>query len=212
MQTHQTSLQKIGGLTAFANALLGAGTLVVAIGLIGPAALADPNKLVELAINNPSPLIIQDLLKLASAATAIVLIVVLFNRLRGGSPITMGVASLFGLLSVLCLLANASLSLFAVSQATNFAQGRPELGAQLNGIIGLLGMAVIVVNGLWHLLVGWTALKTERLPRRLSYLGLVMGGLSLLPPLGVIVLLLGVGWSVWLGRLLLRNSSVSQIA
>lgn len=196
--THPAGLQKIGGLAAFANALIGAGALVVAIGLIGPAALADPGKLADLAIHNPAPLIIQDALKLASAVTACVLIAALFNRLRTGFPAVMVIASSFGLLSVLCLLANAGLSLFVLSQT---ARGMAA-GAQLQGLIGLLGMAVIVANGVWYLLVGWAALKAGRLPRPLCYLGVGMGGLSLLPPLGIVVLLLSLAWSVWLGLVL----------
>jgi hypothetical protein len=57
-------------------------TLVVAIALIGPSALADPSKLVDLAIHNPAPLIIQDGLKFVSAAIASVLILALASRLR----------------------------------------------------------------------------------------------------------------------------------
>lgn len=205
MQTDWLNTHGVGGIAAYLNALLAMGALVVVFGLIGPAALTDNTKLVELAINNPAPLFIQDALKFASAVVASVLVVALFNRLRGESPTVMGWATLFGFLAILCLLANASLSLYAVSQAANFAQGQAEMGRQLNGLAGLLGLAVIAVNGLWYLLVSWSALKANQLPRPLSYLGLVMGGLSLLPPLGVIVLLLSVVWSAWLGRTLLRG-------
>lgn len=202
METYRLNTEKAGGLAAFINAFLAIAALVVAFGLIGPAALTDNAKLVELAISNPAPLIIQDLLKFASAAVAIVLVVALFNRLHSQSPTVTRLATLFGFLSVLCLLANASLSLYAVSQAANFAQAQTGMGNQLNGLINLLGMAVIAITGLWYLLVSWSALKTDQLPRRLSQFGLVIGGLSLLPPLGVIVLLLSIAWSLWLGRVL----------
>ncbi|MCC6189148.1 MAG: DUF4386 family protein [Anaerolineales bacterium] len=211
MQTYWLNTQRVGGLAAYVNALLAIAALVVLFGLIGPAALTDNTQLVELAINNPAPLVIQDLLKFTSAAVASVLVVALFNRLRGEAPAVMGWATLFGFLSILCLLANASLSLYAVSQAANSAQGQAELGKQLNGLAGLVGLAVIAVNGLWYLLVSWSALKTNQLPRPLSYLGLVMGGLSLLPALGIIVLLLSVVWSAWLGQTLLRSHQSTPV-
>lgn len=210
MQTYQTGSQKIGGLAAFINALLGLGALVVAFGLIGPAALTDPSELAELAIHNPMPLIIQDSLKLGSAAAAIVLIMALFKHLRGNSPTRIKTATALGFFSVLLLLTNAGLSLFTVSQAAYFAQSQPGIATELNGLIGLLGLAVIAVNGLWYLIVSWTALKMERLPKWLCYLGLVIGGLSLLPPLGVVVLLLSVVWSLGLGLALWQSAYISE--
>jgi hypothetical protein len=81
----------------------------------------------------------------------------------------------------------------------------------LNGAIGILAFAAIFANGPWYLLVSWSALKPGRRPSGLGYLGFVMGALSFLPPLGVIVLLLSIVWSVWLGRTWLRKSDLSAI-
>lgn len=199
MKPYLLNTNKAGSPAAFINAFLAIMALVVAFGFIGPAALTDNSKFVELAITNPLPLITQDLLKFASAIVTTILIVALFYRLHGKSPILAGLAALLGLLAIACLLVNASLSLYAVSQAASFAQAGAELGNQLNNIIGLLAVAVIAINGLWYLLVSWAALKTNQLPRRLNQLGLLIGGLSLLPPLGVIVLFLSIVWSLWLG-------------
>jgi hypothetical protein len=79
----------------------------------------------------------------------------------------------------------------------------------LIGVIGLLGIAVIFLNGVWYILISWSALKYNRLPKPLSYLGLGMGLLSLLPPLGILVLLFGVVWSLWLGQVLLKSEGAS---
>jgi hypothetical protein len=205
MQKYQKNIQQIGGIAAGMNVAVTVTTLIVAIGFIGPAALADPNILMDLAIRNPVPLIVQDVLKLVSAGIGVILILALHNRLRNDYPRLMRAATVFGLLSVLCLLINAGLSLYSVSHAASFMEEKIELGKQLNGLINLLGMAVIAINGLWYLLVSWAALKTGGLPRRLSYLGLTMGGLSLLPPLGILVLVLGIPWSVGLGKMLLKK-------
>jgi len=200
-----SNVQTIGGVAAFINAVVSGATLVVAFGLIGLSALIDSRKLVELAISNPTPLIIQDVLKLVSAAIAVVLITALFNRLKSDAPKLMRVAAAFGSLAVLCLVINAGLSFFSVSQAANYALMTSDTSNQLIGMISLLGIAVIFLNGVWYLLISWSALKHHRLPKPLSYLGLGMGLLSLLPPLGILVLLFSVAWSLWLGQVLLKS-------
>ena len=72
-------------------------------------------------------------------------------------------------------------------------------------MIGLLALGAIVLDGVWLLLISWIALKHQQLPKRLCYLGLGMGVLSLVPPLGIIVLLLGIVWSGWSGRVFLKS-------
>lgn len=74
--------QKSDEIFAFVNAVVAAAMLFVALVLIGPAALTDPAKLIGMAINNPTPLIIQDALKIISAGISVILIVVLLRFLN----------------------------------------------------------------------------------------------------------------------------------
>ncbi len=194
----------MGSVAAFANAFAAGASLFVAVALIGLGALSDPQQLAALAISNPMPLIVQDLLKFVSAAAASVLIVVLWKRLRDAAPTMLRVATGFGFLAVGLLLANAVLSLFAISQAANFSANDAATANSLNGIIGLVGLAVIVTNGVWYLLVNWAALKSGRLPRGLCWLGVVVGAASLVPFLALGVLVLGAAWALWLGIFLWR--------
>jgi len=223
MQKNRVNIQQIGGMAAFMNVAAIMATLIVAFGFIGVAALSDPNKLMELAIHNPAPLIVQDILKIISSGIAIILILALNNRLQDGFPKLMRTAIWFGSTSVLCLLINAGLSLLMVAQVAGifqeqtwsnnlvyvmFQQQRMTtsvLQEFLNGLINILGMAVIVINGVWYLLVSWAALRMNSLPKWISYLGMIMGGLSLLPPLGILILFLGIPWSFGLGGTLLKK-------
>lgn len=195
--------QRLGGVAAGVNALVGVATLLVALLLIGPAVLADRTRFIALALNNPTPIIIQDFLKFIAAAATLLLIGVFFQRLRTAKPLIINIASLFGVFAVLCLLANAILSLLAVSKA----QAGDPSGAQLNTIIGLLAMSIGLTNGLWYLLVHWVALQSGRLPRGLSWLGIAIGALSLIPILGLFGLILIIVWSSWLCRFLLKEHS-----
>ncbi|MBX7234439.1 MAG: hypothetical protein K1X65_08645 [Caldilineales bacterium] len=190
----RTSLT-LGVYAAFVQAFAAAASLVTAVALIGLAALSDPARLAALAVHNPLPLLLQDSLKFVSAAASIVVIVALFRRLRSAAPTAAGVAAACGLLAVTLLLANAALSLAAVTQA----RAGLAVDARLSGLVGLLGMAAIAVNGLWYLLVSWTARTAARLPLALCWLGLALGVLSLVPFLALLVLVLSVVWSLWLG-------------
>jgi succinate dehydrogenase/fumarate reductase cytochrome b subunit len=198
-------LQKLGGIAAFINVAVAIATLAVATILIGFTAMSDPSKLAELAVHNPAPLIIQDGLKFVSAAISIVLILALANYLQRDTSTLLSIASGFGFFSVFCLVVNATLSLYAISHATVLEQEAGLMGGQLSHMIGILAMAVLFCDGLWYLLISWAALKSQKLPKRLCYLSLGIGAFSLVPPLGIIVLLLGIVWSVWIGRVLLRE-------
>lgn len=197
-------LQKLGSIAAFINVIVAIAMLAVAVVLIGMPTIADPSKLVELAAHNPTPLLIQDGLKFISAATSSVLILALANYLDHNASALLSVATGFGFCSVLCLVGNAILSLYAISQAATHDHMTLLGGHQLNSMIGFLAGAAINLDGLWCFLVNWTALESQRLPRPLCYLGLGMGVLSLVPPLGIIVLLLSMVWSVSIGRVLLK--------
>jgi hypothetical protein len=201
-----THLQKLGGIAAFINVIVVMATLATVIFLIGFSALVDPNQLIDLAIYNPAPLLIQDGLKFVSAGISSVLILALRNYLRRDDPALLSVATGFGFLSVLCLVGNATLSLYAISQASTYNQESLS-GNHLSSMIGILAVAAISLDGLWLLLVSWTALKSQQLTNPLCYLGLGMGVLSLVPPLGIIVLILSIVWSVWMGQVLLKEES-----
>ncbi|MDB9528667.1 hypothetical protein PN498_21930 [Oscillatoria sp. CS-180] len=209
-----TSLQKLGGIAAFLNAIVAIATLAIVVFLIRLSAIADPTKLNELAIHNPLPLLVQDGLKLFSAALSTVLVLALASYLRrhdsANNSATL-VASSLGILSALCLAGNAAVSLYGITQATTLDDLTEFNGDQLNNWIRFLALAAIGLDGLWLFWISWLALKHRRLPVYLCYFGLVMGMFSLIPPLGLIVLILGIFWSIWIGNVLLQDALTNEI-
>lgn len=192
-------LQKVGALAAFANALLGVAMLLVVFILIGPA-LTDREKFIDMALHNPGPLILQDILKFASAAASCVLVWALSRHIDDARSPLVRPGSLCGFISILFLLVNACLSLYATTNAAGL-----EDGAQVNLVISLLGLAAIFVNGFWYLFENLMARKNKCLPGPLIGLGLVIGVISLVPFLGIFVLILSLVWYIWLGVVLLRR-------
>lgn len=198
------SIQKSGAIAAFANVVVAVVILFVAIVLIGSAVFSDPAKLINMAIHNPAPLIVQDILKYISAGISVMLILALLRLSNQNKSMALTLGAGFGFLSAFCLVVNASLSIFAISKASTFLENG-EMGIQLNFIINILAVAVLLLNGIWLLLFNWVALKAKFLPKVLAYLGLVIGIFSLLPPLGILVLLLSIFWSAWIGLVLLNK-------
>ncbi len=197
-QNSKREFEKLGGIAAFVSAGAAGASLFVALVLIGMDALSDPQRLAELARVNPLPLLLQDALKILTAAAAFILVMVFRKTLRERAPTMARAAVVLGLLAIGLLLANALLSIFAVAQAANPSPNFSG-GDALTAVIGLLGMGAIMANGIWYLLVNWAALKNSLLPRGLCYLGLVLGAASLIPFLALGVLVLGVAWAIWLG-------------
>lgn len=113
----------------------------------------------------------------------------------------MRIATIFGLLAIGLLLANATLSIFAVSQAASRSKTIAG-GDTLNAVIGMLGMGTIMANGLWYVLANWSAYSYKMLPRCLCWLGLAIGTTSLVPFLALVVLVLGIVWAIWLAIVL----------
>lgn len=190
---------KTGGIAALIYGALSLSALVIAIGFIGYPAIADNEALSELAINNPSPLLVQDYLKIITAATSIILIKAMYSLYKQESPKLMFTGSLFGVIAAFCLLANALLSLYALSQASNFTLQSSDAIQFIRLIIVVLGFLVIVMNGIWYLAINWTGLNSGKFPKMLSCLGIVIGVVSMLPPLGILVLFLSIFWLMWLG-------------
>jgi hypothetical protein len=200
------NLQAVAPFAAFTNGVVAIATLYVALIMIGPEVLMDRSLFVEMAINNPTPIFIQDVLKFISAACMSVLIITLFRRLGNQAVGRMRFASLAGFLSILLLLANAVVSLLATANAGEWADTGSSNGNELNQLIGVLAMASIFSSGLWYLLTSWTAIKTRQLSRGLNYTGLAIAALSLIPVVAIAALLVGVVWSFWLGSILVKDA------
>ena len=86
-------------------------------------------------------------MKLVSAIISIVLILTLTNYLQRDAPVLLSVATGFGFLSVLCLVGNATLSLYAIIQASTHDQAALS-GNHLNNVIGILAVIAISLDGL----------------------------------------------------------------
>jgi hypothetical protein len=183
-----------GALAAFLNALISASMFAVAMLWIGPEAMSSPEHMAEAARDRRAALLTQDILKLASVAVSLVLIVVLARHIGLTTPSARTSIVGIGVLGEAALLGNAAFSLVALGGNAT---------ADILSLIGMTALGSLVIGGIWLILVNAIAWRHRCLPRVLCLIGLVAGtaslGVLVFPPVSLVSLVLGMAWSVWLG-------------
>lgn len=147
-------------------------------------------------------------------AVLVLLVVALHERLAPAAPALTKAASAFGLIwaglvIATGMIANVALSVVGDLHGVNPA-GATLAWQTLNVVQEGLGGGVELVGGCWVLLVSVAALRTGALPAWLNDLGSaigVAGILTVIPPLGELGAVFGLGqivWFTWLGIVMLR--------
>jgi hypothetical protein len=215
------TLQRWGGIAA----LVGAGTnllgLVVFIGLLQPKGIGaddpDPAKVVALLADNRAAMLAwYGITYLVFGASVIVLTLALLERLTTAAPGLGQAVTVFGLIYATLVLLIGTLSIEDLNTVVRLGSedtARAEtvwvtLTAVEDGL-GAGGGETIALS-VWLLMLSWVALRADRLPRFLNYLGAVVGAAGVLSVLvGSLALMsvngLGlIAWLVWLGIAMLR--------
>lgn len=217
------TLQKFGGFAALYMAVAYLVGIVLFLVVLDYPSITDPAQKVALNVDKQMIVFSSNLLLYVFFGVALVAFsLALYNRLKSGAPALMQAATAIGLIwagSLIAsgMVANAGLAaivpLYAIdpTQAALTWQGIESVA---NGLGNANGE---ILGGLLTLLVSLAALRAGGLPKALNILGLLVGAagiLSILPGLTGLIEVYGLSkiiWFVWLGIVLLRNSS-SQVA
>ena len=213
-------LQKIGGVAALIQAAVYLVAMVLFLGILIPAGYGtstDPVQNVAfLADNQTAVYAVNVLVYVASSVLVAVLALALYNLLKASSPVLTQTATIFGFIWAGVLIATAMIASIGLSTIVDLYGQDPAQAASLWMTIQVvqdgLGGGTEIVGGIWVLLASLAALRAEMLPRILNYLGVVVGAagiLSVIPVLGGLVDLFGLGaivWFAWLGVVMLRTS------
>ena len=127
-------------------------------------------------------------------------------------------ATAFGLIWAVLVIASGTIHNIGMETVVDLYGQDPAQAATVwlaiesvfNGLSGLE-----IVGGTWVLLTSWAALRAGELSRALNYLGVVIGVAGILSAvpvlgelgLGIIFALGQIVWFVWLGIVMLRDSS-----
>lgn len=191
-------LKKYGAFAAFANALL---IMVILIVDFAAILFINNSDRFSMMLYNSGLLLVQGALKLFSLTATGVLIVALSKRIAPNRSPLLRAGPLFGFVALLLLLVNACMSFYAIAQTLSVTAGDPVYPT-----IDLLDTASMFIAGFWYLVENWVARQSKILPTPLANLGLVVGIISLVPQLWMIVLVLSLVWSVWLGAVWWRDA------
>jgi Domain of unknown function (DUF4386) len=212
------TLQKSGGIAALYMAAAHLIGIVIFLVILDYLSITDSAQKVALNVEKQTVVFSTNLLMYVLFGFAlIVLSLALYDRLKSGAPALMQVATAIGIIwagSLIAsgMVANAGLATIVPLYAKDPAQAAltwQGIEAMANGLGNANGE---ILGGIWTLLVSIAALRTDRLPKGLNILGLlvgIVGIITIIPALNAFTGVFGLGqiiWFVWLGIVLLRNS------
>jgi len=204
-----------GAIASLLNACIAIANIVVVFGVLGTEVAEHPARIADLVRIQPFPLVLLELFKIFSAAAALFVVLAIRQRLKRDSSRGIEFATFAGVVSVVLLLSAGMLGTVAIALANRSDGAGQDVSFRtyltFTMTINALGLAAVFANGIWYVLVSSLAIRTGLLPRKLEYVGVPLGAASLiaalLPAVALLVLVLGLVWSVWLGVFLLRTPS-----
>lgn len=216
------TFQKAGGIAALAHAFAYLVGIVMAVTLIFPVLDADTAGYIEFVRDNQFLMHSWILICYwGSAITVVIVALALYDRLKAGSFGLMQVATAFGLIWAGLIIGSGNLMLNNFHVVVDLYAVDPSQAATAWTILEAVENGITsgneLVGSLWVLLLSYSALRHGGLPKAMSLAGLalaIIGICTLIPDLtsisGVAFTFgLGmVGWSIWLGIVMLRNKPV----
>jgi hypothetical protein len=215
------NLQKWGGIAALGHAAAYMVAMVLGLILMFPLLNAAPDQYLKFLAGNQALVYLWNLIGYWGAAiTLVIMVLALYERLKGRSPALMQTASVFGLIWAGLIIASGNLMLHNLGVVAALYGNDPAQAATtwtaLEAVETGIASGNELVGSLWVLLLSLAALRTGGLTRALNTLGLVLGVagiLTMIPALAeTMIMIFGSGmivWSIWAGIIMLRRSRVA---
>lgn len=218
-------LQKLGSISAWVDA----ATYLVVMGLLFTvlSPFADSNleigQFVAFAADKQALVFVWNLTAyIINGIFLVILMVALYERLKGGSPAMVQVGTIFGLIWCALIFAGGLIDIYSQSIIIDLYGKDPAQAATVKLAVDIVMMGINssdrLLGGLWVLLISWAALRAGGLSRVLNYFGLAIAFASLISVVlpfmketGSMVFGLGIiGWWIWLGIVMLRDTGAAE--
>jgi len=212
-----SNLQKAGGWAGMFHGLAYVVAMVILVTLVLPARDAGLEQYVAFVAGNRA---VVDVLNFVaywvSAATLVLMVLALYERLKTAAPAAAQVAAAFGLIWAALIIGSGNLMLRNSGVVAELYAQDPARAAEAWVILEAVENGIVsgneIVGSLWVLLVSLTAWRTGDLGRVLNVFGVAIslaGLLTVIPTLvNPMVMVFGPGmivWSAWVGLALLRR-------
>ena len=170
------NLQKSGGIAALLHAAGYVVALVLGLTLMFPILDAGPEQYLAFVADNQTLVYLWNLISYwGSAITLVIMVLALYERLKGRSPALMQTATAFGLIWAGLIIASGNLMLHNVGVVAELYGQNPAQAVTawtaLQSVENGITSGNELVGSLWVLLLSVAALRTGRLPRALNILG-----------------------------------------
>lgn len=221
------TLQRMGGVAALSMAATWVAAFAVFLGVLLPAGYLEegiaPVDKVAILVENQLLASIGWLVPYVLwGLFMVVLSLALYERLKSGAPAIAQVATVIGLIWAALVIAAGLVATLGIRTAVDLYATDPTQAGLVWVTVetvagGLGGEAWEVLGGVWLLFIGWASLRARELPKRLSYLALVLGVagiVTVVPFLQPAVFIYGIGlivWWVWLGTVMLRDRPRGEV-
>ena len=215
------NLQKWGGIAALGHAAAYLVGLVLGLILMFPLLNAAPEQYLKFLADNQALVYLWNLISYwGSAITLVIMVLALYERLKGRSPALMQTATVFGLIWAGLIIASGNLMLRNIGVVAALYGNDPAQAATAWTALEAVETGITsgneLVGSLWVLLLSVAALRTGGLPRALNtsawFSASRVSSRSSRLLAETTIMIFGPGmivWSVWAGIILLRGSRVA---
>jgi len=216
--------QKLSGFAAFylaASYIIG---IVIFLVVLDYPSITDPAQKMSLLIEQQGVIFWTNLLMYVFFGIVLIpLALALYDLVKIETPALAKVATITGIIWAGSLVASGMISNAAITPLVDLYATDPAQAALTWQTIEIIGTNGIgngngeILGGVWTLLISVAALRANRMPKALNYIGVVVGALgiaSVIPGLTDLVGLFGIGhivWYIWVGIFLLRMKKYYSI-
>jgi len=199
------NIRKIGGIATMGHAVTLVVGMILSFTLMFPLLDAAPDQTLKFLADNLTLVYLWDLIvNWGTTITLVIMLLVLYEQLKAGSPVLIQAATIFGFLWAGMIIGTGKLMLHNFGVVANLFGNDPAQAAAWTAL----------VRSLWVLLLSLAILRMGGLTRSVGYLGVFLGIAGILTMVPVLAeamfMIFGPGmmiWSAWVGIIMLRRSA-----